>query len=117
MRGHALSCKCNMQSGLLYTIHQGAYLMKKMLGLAAAGLLLSAGGAPAANKVTNLKFTVTVNGTTLSCTLAVTQTADNKRKITNNIVLTGYSSDCQFWGGGTIGQLAEDASNPASFTN
>jgi hypothetical protein len=77
--------------------------MKKILGVAAAALMLSAGAASA----TTIGFDVTISGISLHCTLNVTQTADSKRKITNNVLLNAKSSDCAFAGEGMIANAPE----------
>jgi hypothetical protein len=79
--------------------------MKKILGVAAAALVLSCGAASA----TTIGFNVTLSGFTLNCTLNVTQTADSKRKISNNIILNAKSSDCAFAGEGMIAKAPEVA--------
>ena len=81
--------------------------MKKILGVAAAALLLSAGAASA----TTISFKVTLSGFTLNCTLNVTQTVDSSRGITNNILINANSSDCAFAGEGMIVKAVEVAGN------
>jgi hypothetical protein len=73
--------------------------MKKLLGLAAAALLLPSAGAGAAT--TN----VTVSLLGFDCTVAVTTLSDADNGIGSKDLLVGDSSDCSFVGGGSIGKL------------
>jgi hypothetical protein len=77
--------------------------MKKLLGVAAAALVLSAGSASA----TNIHLNFTFNGQTFACTLDIERHSNSSRSqghISNNVLLTAFSSDCSFYGLGTIGE-------------
>ena len=73
--------------------------MKKILGVAAAALLLSAGAASAGS--TNL--TVTLLG--YSCTVAVTTIADATNGIGSKVLLAGSSPGCYYVGAGSVGKV------------
>jgi hypothetical protein len=73
--------------------------MKKILGVAAAALLLSAGAASAGT--TNI--TVTLLG--YSCTVAVSTFSDSANGIASKVLLAGSSPGCYYVGGGSVGKV------------